>query len=71
MNYEKILNDLKEELEYHLDQTRTESFVSFTMAQYQKGVFTDDDLSELKGYRNGLRLALELLKKLLNEGKNK
>ena len=66
MNYECIVKDFMKQLNILINQCTDPQFLAFVASNYANGKFTNDDLSETKGYRNGLKVAREIMKKLIN-----
>ena len=63
MDYKAIVENFQCELDYLIDQTHEPTFIGFTTKLYEDGKITDDDLIEMKGYRNGLKVAKECFEK--------
>ena len=66
IDYEEVVREFQYRLNFEIDQTKDTLLLGYTMGQYIKGNFTDSDLTELKGYRNGLKVAGDILLSILS-----
>lgn len=66
IDYEEVLREFQDRLNFEIEQTKTAGLITYTMGQYAKGKLTDSDLTELKGYRNGLKVAGDILLSILS-----
>lgn len=63
MNYKRILENYKNELDYLISQKTDPFHITFMAANFGKKHFKKDDMVELRGYYKGLKVAREALEK--------
>lgn len=67
MNAGKVLERFQGNLDYQIAQQINPHSVVFIMNQVKKGNASDEDLIELRGYYKGLKVAREILERIIAE----
>ena len=63
VDYKRILERLTNELDFLISQQADPFYLAHILQNYGKEHYTDEDLVEMRGYYEGLKVAREALKK--------
>lgn len=66
MNYKKKLDRLREALDCEIGKRADPLQLAFLHNLYASGEMTDEDCIEIRGYYNGLKVAMEILERILD-----
>lgn len=67
MDAKKVLERFQANLDYQISQQTDTRSALFIMSQVAKGNAGDEDLVELRGYYKGLKVAREILERVIAE----
>jgi len=65
MNYKRIIENYERQLDYLISQKTDPAYIAFLGANLQRGKFKKSELTELKGYYSGLKVAREALQRII------
>lgn len=65
LDYKKVVDRFQKNLEYEISQQTNEHSLAFMLHHYAKGNMTDEDCIELRGYYKGLRVAREMMQRVI------
>lgn len=60
-----VIDSYRKELQYHIDMGVDKHFLGFVVKETLKGNFNEEDAIEMRGYQKGLKVALEMLDKVI------
>lgn len=66
MNYKKKLERFRKSLDCEIATQADPSQLAFLYNFYTRGEMTDEDCIEIRGYYNGLKVAMEILERILD-----
>lgn len=67
MNAEIILKRFQKNLDYEISQKTNPSSLAFFIERYGEKYFIDEDAVEIRGYYKGLKVAREMLQRIIAE----
>lgn len=67
MNANKILDRFQKNLDYQISQQTNPTLLMFFMQHYGEEYFKDEDAVETRGYYKGLKVAREMLQRIIAE----
>lgn len=67
IDYKRAIELFQKKVNLELSKKTDPYLITFTADRYNKGVFNGEDLAEVKGYFNGLKVALKMLDSAIDE----